>query len=89
MKWANKDNQGKAKHLVVVDEFRSYVKPIWKPELTAFCTSLTGITQVCPFVGFKAEFRMGLLVSYSLPFVSSFSSETLAMPSKSTPVEIA
>lgn len=31
--------------LVVVDEFRRFVKPTWRPTLSAFCTELTGIKQ--------------------------------------------
>lgn len=46
LRWRNKDKEGRAKELVQVDEFRSFVKPSWRPELSAFCTSLTGITQV-------------------------------------------
>lgn len=46
MKWSDKDAEGRARTLEVVDEFRSYVKPIWRPKLSEFCTSLTGITQV-------------------------------------------
>ena len=30
----------------VVDEFRSYCRPVRNPMLTEFCTELTGITQV-------------------------------------------
>jgi hypothetical protein len=30
-----------------VDTFHSYVRPTWQPILTDFCSSLTGITQVC------------------------------------------
>lgn len=47
--------------LETVDEFHSFVKPTWKPKLSAFCTELTGISQVstaghggvpfAPFVG--------------------------------------
>lgn len=33
--------------LVVVDEFHSFVRPTWAPRLSAFCTELTGIQQVC------------------------------------------
>lgn len=47
LKWKDKDSVGKANRLEVVDEFRTFVKPIWKPQLSAFCTALTGITQVC------------------------------------------
>jgi len=39
--WKDKD-QG---ILEIIDEFRSFVKPTWKPQLTEFCTNLTGITQ--------------------------------------------
>ncbi|CEQ39795.1 SPOSA6832_01343, partial [Sporobolomyces salmonicolor] len=28
-----------------VDEYHSFVKPMWKPQLTPFCTELTGIEQ--------------------------------------------
>lgn len=35
-----------AKTLEVVGEFHYYVKPLVNPKLTAFCTELTGITQV-------------------------------------------
>ncbi|GAA5910198.1 3'-5' exonuclease [Sporobolomyces salmoneus] len=31
--------------LYEVDEFHSFVKPTWAPELSEFCTELTGITQ--------------------------------------------
>jgi inhibitor of KinA sporulation pathway (predicted exonuclease) len=30
----------------VVDTFNTYVKPVERPKLSAFCTELTGITQV-------------------------------------------
>ncbi|KAJ9119612.1 hypothetical protein QFC22_003321 [Naganishia vaughanmartiniae] len=33
------------KKLVVVDKFHSYVRPMWQPKLTKFCTGLTGIQQ--------------------------------------------
>ncbi|EJD06002.1 uncharacterized protein FOMMEDRAFT_78644 [Fomitiporia mediterranea MF3/22] len=45
LRWRNKDKEGRAKELYVADEFRSFVRPIWKPQLSAFCTTLTGITQ--------------------------------------------
>ncbi|KAK7078599.1 3'-5' exoribonuclease 1 [Halocaridina rubra] len=38
----------------IVDKFHSYVRPIVNPKLTAFCTSLTGITQ--DKVNFAPEF---------------------------------
>lgn len=47
LRWKYKDEKGKASRLEVVDEFRSFVKPVWRPRLSSFCTALTGITQVC------------------------------------------
>lgn len=32
--------------LKVVDTFHSYIRPVWRSELTTFCTTLTGISQV-------------------------------------------
>lgn len=32
--------------LVTVDTFHSYVRPTWRPQLSEFCISLTGIQQV-------------------------------------------
>lgn len=32
--------------LDIISEFRTFVKPTWRPELSEFCTRLTGITQV-------------------------------------------
>ncbi|KAF8487645.1 ribonuclease H-like domain-containing protein [Gautieria morchelliformis] len=43
--WADRDNDGRASQLKVVDEFRSFVRPTWKPKLTEFCATLTGIAQ--------------------------------------------
>ncbi|THV07453.1 hypothetical protein K435DRAFT_257846 [Dendrothele bispora CBS 962.96] len=45
MRWKDKNVQGEASQLAVVDEFHAFVKPTWKPRLTKFCTDLTGITQ--------------------------------------------
>ncbi|KAF5391312.1 hypothetical protein D9757_002081 [Collybiopsis confluens] len=42
MKWKNDKER---RELVVVDEFRSFVKPLWRPNLSKFCEELTGITQ--------------------------------------------
>ncbi|KAJ7752071.1 ribonuclease H-like domain-containing protein, partial [Mycena metata] len=44
MRWKDRDG-GKASQLEVVAEFRSFVKPSWRPNLSDFCTELTGITQ--------------------------------------------
>lgn len=46
LKWTDRDEDNRARTLEVVDEFRSYVKPVWRPTLSDFCISLTGITQV-------------------------------------------
>jgi len=35
----------RADDLSLVDQFHEYVKPVGKPQLTNFCTNLTGITQ--------------------------------------------
>lgn len=32
-----------------VGRFHEYVKPVIRPQLTEFCTELTGISQVSPF----------------------------------------
>ncbi|KAI0253945.1 ribonuclease H-like domain-containing protein [Lactifluus subvellereus] len=45
LKWIDKGSNGMAGTLQKVAEFRSFVKPTWRPKLTPFCTSLTGITQ--------------------------------------------
>ena len=34
------------KQLEVIDTYRSFVRPTWKPQLPEFCTRLTGVTQV-------------------------------------------
>jgi hypothetical protein len=44
MRWAKKKDG--SRRLVVVDEFHSYVRPTFQPILHAFCTELTGVTQV-------------------------------------------
>jgi len=36
--------------LVKTAEYHSFVKPVWAPKLSAFCTELTGITQVRPLL---------------------------------------
>ncbi|KAH9946291.1 ribonuclease H-like domain-containing protein [Epithele typhae] len=45
LRWTDKTNKGKARTLEVVDEFRSFVRPTWRPQLSSFCHALTGITQ--------------------------------------------
>ncbi|KAF9228000.1 hypothetical protein BS17DRAFT_774617 [Gyrodon lividus] len=45
LRWKTKSVKGKASQLEIVDEFRSFVKPTWRPQLSQFCTHLTGITQ--------------------------------------------
>ncbi|GAA5890990.1 hypothetical protein JCM8208_003122 [Rhodotorula glutinis] len=39
------DNDGDEWELVKTAEYHSFVKPVWAPKLSAFCTELTGITQ--------------------------------------------
>ena len=46
LRWSDR-NGDKASQLEVIEEFRSFVKPSWRPHLSEFCTELTGITQVC------------------------------------------
>lgn len=45
LRWKDKSSKGIASQLEIVDEFRSFVKPTWRPQLSEFCTELTGITQ--------------------------------------------
>lgn len=51
LRWADQGDDRRASELVKVAEFRSYVRPTWRNNLTSFCTALTGITQVnhCAF----------------------------------------
>lgn len=46
LRWKDKSLKGRAGRLEIVGEFRSFVKPTWRPRLSQFCTDLTGITQV-------------------------------------------
>ena len=46
LRWKDKSPKGNARVLEIVDEFRSFVRPTWRPQLTDFCRALTGITQV-------------------------------------------
>ncbi|KAG8217452.1 hypothetical protein J3R82DRAFT_5597 [Butyriboletus roseoflavus] len=45
LRWKDKSLKRRAGRLEIVSEFRSFVKPTWKPQLSQFCTDLTGITQ--------------------------------------------
>ncbi|KAF9533379.1 ribonuclease H-like domain-containing protein [Crepidotus variabilis] len=45
VEWRDRSEDGLGSVLEVVDEFRSFVKPTWRPTLSNFCTQLTGITQ--------------------------------------------
>ncbi|KAF8162991.1 ribonuclease H-like domain-containing protein [Crassisporium funariophilum] len=45
LRWTDRTEDGKASTLELVDEFRTYVRPTWRPTLSDFCTTLTGITQ--------------------------------------------
>ena len=42
----NSEDNANAWELVIVDEFRRFVRPTWRPKLSKYCTDLTGITQV-------------------------------------------
>ncbi|ADV22457.1 conserved hypothetical protein [Cryptococcus gattii WM276] len=44
VRWGEPDEEGK-RVLEKIDSFRSYVRPTWRPILTDFCKSLTGIQQ--------------------------------------------
>lgn len=49
LQWAEDDDEAdgrRKRSLVTVDTFHSYVRPTWRPALSAFCTRLTGIEQV-------------------------------------------
>ncbi|OJA10417.1 hypothetical protein AZE42_03547 [Rhizopogon vesiculosus] len=45
MRWKDRSGEGNASQLEIVDEFRSFVKPTWRPQLSQYCMNLTGITQ--------------------------------------------
>ncbi|KZV70484.1 hypothetical protein PENSPDRAFT_631673 [Peniophora sp. CONT] len=45
LKWSDRDRKGFASKLEVAGQFRSFVRPTWRPALSDFCTQLTGITQ--------------------------------------------
>ncbi|KAH7889768.1 ribonuclease H-like domain-containing protein [Phlebopus sp. FC_14] len=45
LRWKNTSAKAQTSQLEVVDEFRSFVKPTWRPQLSPFCSDLTGITQ--------------------------------------------
>lgn len=51
MEWKDKDEDGTASVLEITNEFRTFVKPTWRPQLSDFCKELTGISQVSlPFI---------------------------------------
>ncbi|KAJ2930098.1 hypothetical protein H1R20_g7017, partial [Candolleomyces eurysporus] len=45
LRWKDKTEDDTASELEVVDEFRTFVRPTWRPILSDFCRELTGITQ--------------------------------------------
>ncbi|KAF9483805.1 hypothetical protein BDN70DRAFT_873427 [Pholiota conissans] len=45
LQWKDRADDGTASTLKAIDEFRTFVKPTWRPTLSQFCTQLTGITQ--------------------------------------------
>lgn len=68
LKWTDKQSDGRASKLEVVDEFRTFVKPTWRPQLSKFCTSLTGITQVLVYI--LINLYMWLTVTYRTKWIS-------------------
>lgn len=57
--------------LVIVDEFRQFVRPTWRPQLSQFCTELTGITQASvdeadTFAGVLNEVNFTFLCKHDL-----------------------
>lgn len=47
--WKDGEEGESTSTLELVDEFRTFVRPTWKPILSQFCTQLTGISQVGVF----------------------------------------
>jgi len=45
LRWKDRTDDGRASSLELVEEFRTFVRPTWKPTLSSFCTQLTGISQ--------------------------------------------
>ncbi|KAF5331161.1 hypothetical protein D9619_005972 [Psilocybe cf. subviscida] len=45
LEWTDRTEETTASVLKVKDEFKSFVKPTWRPTLSDFCTQLTGIRQ--------------------------------------------
>lgn len=45
LRWKDRTDDSRASALELVEEFRTFVRPTWKPTLSSFCTKLTGITQ--------------------------------------------
>ncbi|PPQ68968.1 hypothetical protein CVT24_000357 [Panaeolus cyanescens] len=45
LEWKDKSEDGTAATLEIVNEFRTFVKPTWRPQLSDFCKELTGISQ--------------------------------------------
>ncbi|TBU48003.1 ribonuclease H-like domain-containing protein [Dichomitus squalens] len=45
LRWKDANVKGKTRELEIVAEFRSFVRPTWRPQLSEFCQALTGITQ--------------------------------------------
>ena len=57
--------------LTIVDEYRRFVKPVWRPTLSQFCTELTGITQADvnsadSFVDVLYDFQRSFMIKYDL-----------------------
>ena len=56
LRWKDRTDDGRASVLELVEEFRTFVRPTWKPTLSSFCTQLTSIAQVGPrYIPFLAD----------------------------------
>jgi 3'-5' exoribonuclease 1 len=41
LRWKDRTDDSRASALELVEEFRTFVRPTWKPTLSSFCTQLT------------------------------------------------
>jgi hypothetical protein len=71
LQWGEDDegNEGegaaaRTRRLHIIDTFHTYVRPTWRPTLSAYCTSLTGIEQariLCAWPSLTGRARSMLL----------------------------
>ena len=74
LKWADRWDNGMVGPLKKVAEFRSFVKPTWRPKLSSFCVSLTGITQV------SSSNSVIIVHPSRQPYVDLFRNRSMAHP---------